>query len=416
MKDTERARKEYIERYLGKPVTGNAKMARDRYIFRMTHGDANEDEERDGGEVKHGGNTRLPYGLCEEFGIKLPEGASPKQAWEALEGKGVSATDAYKALKEDKNIKPYVDKVKKETQNKSTANKASEGASEDDKDGSKNESGKTEKPHYAPCTAATNSGVTDYIKNELKVPNCSFGWNVDARVSKTMANSLADNFARAPKIKDKIQCCGSLLAIREEIRAAKKPILLKFVKRALPSKPDWWCEEWANRNALIRQKGRRWAFYTDESFGGYKQFNDEEKKEWAEALRPFAGIYVEDSNTGNYASLEHDARIESNNGFHPKGCDTIKSIMDHEVGHLIDHTYGISKNPEIRKLYNSLSKAQIETGLSSYPTSPQVLKNGQGLSEFIAEAWSEYLNNTEPREIAKQVGDIITEVIKNDEG
>lgn len=34
-------------------------------------------------ENTHSGNTGLPFGLCKKYGIDLPNGATPRQAWEA---------------------------------------------------------------------------------------------------------------------------------------------------------------------------------------------------------------------------------------------------------------------------------------------------------------------------------------------
>lgn len=39
-------------------------------------------------EVNHG-NTGLPFGLCAKYGIRLPQNATPRDAWDALEKKGV---------------------------------------------------------------------------------------------------------------------------------------------------------------------------------------------------------------------------------------------------------------------------------------------------------------------------------------
>ena len=34
-------------------------------------------------------NNRLPFGLCRKYHIELPEGATPKDAWEALKKNGI---------------------------------------------------------------------------------------------------------------------------------------------------------------------------------------------------------------------------------------------------------------------------------------------------------------------------------------
>lgn len=45
------------------------------------------------------GNTRIPFGLCQREGIKVDPSWSPKDAWDALKGKGYSAQETYAELK-----------------------------------------------------------------------------------------------------------------------------------------------------------------------------------------------------------------------------------------------------------------------------------------------------------------------------
>ena len=65
--------------------------------------DADGDEENNnqgGGDSGGGhGNTRLPYGLCLRFGIAIEPGWTPKDAWDALAGKGITPGGAYERLK-----------------------------------------------------------------------------------------------------------------------------------------------------------------------------------------------------------------------------------------------------------------------------------------------------------------------------
>lgn len=44
--------------------------------------------------------TRLPFGLCKRYGISLPESATPREAWEALRGRGVSRQEVYSKIRE----------------------------------------------------------------------------------------------------------------------------------------------------------------------------------------------------------------------------------------------------------------------------------------------------------------------------
>ncbi|AGB02529.1 hypothetical protein [Methanoregula formicica] len=94
-------------------------------------------------------------------------------------------------------------------------------------------------------------------------------------------------------------------------------------------------------------------------------------------------------------------------GFHPKGCNTIKSLVDHEFGHALDDLYGFSDMDEVIDRYKTLCKQgqdKAKEALSVY-----AMKNKK---EFIAEAWSEYLNNPNPRPIAKDIGRMMEQKIK----
>ena len=57
-------------------------------------------------ENTHSGNTGLPFGLCKKYGIDLPNGATPRQAWEALKReKGITPQQAYNSLKAENKQK-----------------------------------------------------------------------------------------------------------------------------------------------------------------------------------------------------------------------------------------------------------------------------------------------------------------------
>lgn len=98
--------------------------------------------------------------------------------------------------------------------------------------------------------------------------------------------------------------------------------------------------------------------------------------------------------------------------FHPIGCDTVKSIFDHELGHKLDELLSLYTDPDFLAIYNP-AKAQgeqyITDNLSHYAYNSRMFRksNYTPQKEFIAEAWSEYLNNEKPRPIAVAVGELI---------
>ena len=94
----------------------------------------------------------------------------------------------------------------------------------------------------------------------------------------------------------------------------------------------------------------------------------------------------------------------------PVGCGTIRSVLDHEIGHQLDNLLGIRNIPEIQALYTSRTTKELTEQLSTYAWKNS---NPNKFAEMIAEAWAEYNNNPTPRAIAKKVGETIeTEYLK----
>lgn len=105
-------------------------------------------------------------------------------------------------------------------------------------------------------------------------------------------------------------------------------------------------------------------------------------------------------------SLKRDVSAK----YHPPGCNTPKSVIDHELGHKVDELLDLRKDPEFKKIFNDAvekGRDYIYENLSRYAWDGK-----NPVAEFIAEAWSEYLNNPTPRDIAKTVGDLILKKYK----
>jgi hypothetical protein len=94
-------------------------------------------------------------------------------------------------------------------------------------------------------------------------------------------------------------------------------------------------------------------------------------------------------------SLESDVK----NQWNPIGCATIRSVVDHEFGHQLDDLLGISLDSEVRRLYKEAMARGMKQSVSEYAAT--------NISEFVAECWTEFLNNPSPRTTAKAIGEII---------
>jgi len=94
-------------------------------------------------------------------------------------------------------------------------------------------------------------------------------------------------------------------------------------------------------------------------------------------------------------ALQHT--VKSN--FHPIGCDTIKSVADHEFGHQLDNLLTLHSNASVISLYSTAMQVGMKPEVSGYAA--------VNIKEFIAECWAEHLNNANPRYFSNKLARII---------
>lgn len=90
-------------------------------------------------------------------------------------------------------------------------------------------------------------------------------------------------------------------------------------------------------------------------------------------------------------------------GFHPQGCRSVRSVIDHELGHLLDRRLDVGQSEEYQSFIRAYTVQEIGAGLSTY----SVMDGSVYSPEVIAEGYAEYRNNPRPREIALRIGQII---------
>jgi hypothetical protein len=127
--------------------------------------------------------------------------------------------------------------------------------------------------------------------------------------------------------------------------------------------------------------------------------------------RAIHGITVNREHGRNAASWVKDREYNVSIKFSPVGCDSIKSIIDHEFGHQLDNLLKISKDPAIIDMYKGFTNDELTNGLSRYSWNND---NPDKIREFVAEGWAEYCNNPleTVRPIARKIGEIIERLYK----
>lgn len=226
----------------------------------------------------------------------------------------------------------------------------------------------------------------------------SLGLNVSYKgVDLDVANEMNASFDRGikycPKITDKLKSVGS----GQEMNRLYKEALTDYYMQS--DSVDQLRQIFHMSDAAILERAKKWASKTVGRIKGNTYAFARGKNATAPLAIKFSGVFVNNSYGGNKAKFLADLADDVKKGFHPVGCDTIKSVFDHEMGHQIDYAVGLRTNPDMVKLWQSLTAPEIISGLSKYGT--------KNIGEFIAEGYAEYLNNSQPREISRKIGAII---------
>ena len=211
---------------------------------------------------------------------------------------------------------------------------------------------------------------------------------IDVRCANEWNRGLADMKSRYPEAMEQIKFVGSMQKRNELLEAelknyTKNNKLTKYVTDII-------------NDAIsdLKIKNNR----TAESLQRKGLTNNEELDGVINIINKYAVISLNSNYYNDYDKIIADRKQQVESGWKPIGCDTMKSVFDHEFGHQIDKLLGISKSKDVKEYFEN-NKASISKNLSEYATVK--------VEEFIAEAWSEYNNNPKPREISKKVGKFI---------
>jgi len=259
-----------------------------------------------------------------------------------------------------------------------------------------------ERPEFA--EVKTIKEANEYAENVLGIPKADYK-GVDIKVANEMNRSFNDMLHKFPELKDGMQFVGET---HQRNQFIKDYIFDYYYQDAKANNPDM-------DEAALKKEARE-AVKT--MIGSYKSYSHidltvVESENMAvsfssrlQHLNHINGITVNsihgENPTAWLESLNKQVKVK----FHPIGCDTIKSVIDHEFGHQLDNLLRISENSDIINLYKSRSNEQITNELSSYVWDN---KKKNKIREFVAEGWAEYCNNPgdEVRPIAKQIGKLI---------
>ena len=241
--------------------------------------------------------------------------------------------------------------------------------------------------------AADVAKAEEYAKNTLGIPNVSYK-GVDVTTANEWNRGLYDTFNKFPELKSRFGFVGECHARND----ALKPVVQQYYT-------DIYVQQYPNIALGTLQP------YIDQSVDKQMKVFSVGRNTFAQSFsstvaefQSFSGITVNRDIGKDSLDFTKKLKRDVLKKFHPEGCDTIRSVLDHEIGHQLDDLLGIGNLQDIQDLYTSRTLRELTDELSEYAWNN---KNKNKFSELIAEGWAEYCNNPNPREIAKKIGETI---------
>lgn len=197
--------------------------------------------------------------------------------------------------------------------------------------------------------------------------------------------SVHDHVTRFPSLRPNLKFIGTT----QERQRTFVQLYVEDLRKRFPQYSEEQLVKLA-RKAAGKTPARVYAYSISDPFTSGISVNSK----WAKDIKPFN------------KSLK--ANVDS--GYHPVGCDTVRSVVDHEMGHQLDSLLDLRQSEEFLNIIRGhLAEGKsIVSDLSEY-----ALENP---AETIAEAWAEYLNNEKPRDLAQKIGDLIESKYKAEFG
>ena len=228
-------------------------------------------------------------------------------------------------------------------------------------------------------TFKTTEEAEKWIEN-LGVADRVYLDGFDVRVAQEIAQSLANHKELIPDLHFSV--LGNNRKLSAEMRKEQEPRIRQDMEERgkawgwTQDRVDKWIKSHL-RKVGIRMAPRAYAMAVGHAFFiSYKYGKD-------------------------YDGFRKSVASDVKNGWHPPGCDSVKAVIDHEIGHVIDSTYNRRASYKMPSLYREASKNP-----DLFPS--RYARKDYG--EFFAEGWAEYLNSPNPGSMAKRIGEIVMEL------
>jgi hypothetical protein len=238
----------------------------------------------------------------------------------------------------------------------------------------------TMKPAKRTYRPASSIKQAEEIARENDLADAVVYKGLDVSVANQINAAMVDAFNKFPQLRQGFQFVGSAQA---QNRIAKR-LYTETLRKKFPDMSEGYLKRMVNRG--IRPVGpNTWAHSADKIHTQYDGVQ---------------GIAINEKYGSKKGIAEFHAGLRRcvDSKYHPTGCDTVRSVVDHEIGHQVDALVGAAKDPAIKKMFaDAVGRGYRDTqnSLSGY--------GAKNIAEFIAESWAEYHNNPAKRRLATEV-------------
>ncbi|VYU50209.1 Phage Mu protein F like protein [Eubacterium limosum] len=246
--------------------------------------------------------------------------------------------------------------------------------------------------------AKTIKEAEAYAKS-LGVESASFKGS-DITTANAMNRALADAFNYCPELADKIKFYGTTQEKNKLFKADLAKYYEKLLRTNYPGQSSALYERESQKHAaraIGKANPRRWA----EAYDGKVDSADQDL---INICKKYAGVSVNSKFAKDSVTFAQGIANSAKTKFHPQGCDTIKSVFDHEFGHQLDYLLDLRNDKDIQEAWAAFNKLTIS---DRNDTLSVYAYRDNAIAEFIAEGYAEYKNNPTPRKWAKIIGDKI---------
>jgi len=202
---------------------------------------------------------------------------------------------------------------------------------------------------------------------------------IKTEVANTWNKSLFDHLQEFPELRPAQKFTGTIQAQNARWRELE---IQRFVDALASKNPD-------GDLAMFRRTAERWV--------KPRKTDNRYAQSWTHPH--VSGISVNKKWGSADVEFKRHLSRDTESQWHPVGCDTVRSVVDHELGHQLDSLLQLSVDGEVKAIYKEAIDKGIASEVSTYA--------GKNIGEFIAECWAESWNSPSPREFARRIADIV---------